>query len=114
MTRTITREDLLKRLLEATPRPLLIEVLPERYFQDGHLPGALHMPQDSVSARAPEAIPDKASEIIVYCASASCRNSDIAATQLADLGYLNVSIYAGGKEDWQAAGLPLEAAEQAR
>lgn len=107
MTRTITRENLLQRL-DATPRPVLIEALPERYFRDGHLPGALHMPHDTVRDLAPSAVPDKAAEIVVYCASATCRNSHIAAAHLESLGYQNVSIYAGGKEDWQAAGLPLE------
>ena len=99
MTPTITREDLLKRLDEK-PRPVLIEALPERYFRDGHLPGALHMPQADVSELALSAVPDKAAEIVVYCASATCRNSHVAATHLEDLGYSNVSIYAGGKEDW--------------
>ncbi|MGE0769961.1 MAG: rhodanese-like domain-containing protein [Hyphomicrobiaceae bacterium] len=107
MTRTITREALLQRLA-ATPRPALIEALPERYFRDGHLPGALHMPHGNVSALAPGAIPDRTAEIVVYCASPSCRNSHIAAAALESLGYRSVSIYAGGKEDWQAAGLPLE------
>ena len=111
MTLTITREDLLKRL-DVTPRPVLIEALPERYFRDGHLPGALHMPQDRVNALAPGTIPDKAAEIVVYCASATCRNSHIAAANLEILGYRNVSIYAGGKEDWRAAGLPLEPGDQ--
>lgn len=113
MTCTITHEDLLQRL-DAAPRPVLIEALPERYFRDGHLPGALHMPHGSVSELAPSAVPDKATEIVVYCASASCRNSHIAAANLEMLGYSNVSIYAGGKEDWQAAGLPLEAGDQRR
>lgn len=107
MTRTINREELLLRL-DATPRPVLIEALPERYFRDGHLPGARHMPHDMVRALAAEALPDKSTEIVVYCASATCRNSHIAAGQLERLGYRNVSVYAGGKDDWQAAGLALE------
>lgn len=113
MTRAITREDLLKRL-DAAPRAVLIEALPERYFRDGHLPGALHIPQDSVSEMAPGVVPDKAAEIVVYCASASCRNSHIAAANLEILGYRNVSIYVGGKEDWLAAGLPLKPGNQGR
>lgn len=113
MTRTITLNDLLQRL-DGTPRPVLISALPERYFCDGHLPGALHMPQDSVSALAPGAIPDTAAEIVVYCASATCRNTHIAAANLEILGYRDVSIYAGGKESWLAAGLPLEPGDQSR
>ncbi|MBI1384000.1 MAG: rhodanese-like domain-containing protein [Rhizobiales bacterium] len=109
MPRTITLEDLLERL-DAMPRPVLIEALPERYYRDGHLPGALHMPHDEVGRLAMQAVPDKSAEIVVYCASAACRNSHIAAATLEGLGYLDVSIYAGGKEDWKNAGLALEKA----
>lgn len=113
MTRTITRKVLMERL-ETTPRPVLIEALPERYYRGGHLPGALHIPHDSVGELASKFIPDKAAEVVVYCASATCRNSHIAAAHLESLGYRNVSIYAGGKEDWQAAGLPLEPGDPGR
>ena len=85
MKRTITREALLQRL-EQTLRPVLIEALPERYFRDGHLPGARHMPHARVSDLAQNLVPDKATEIVVYCASATCRNSHIAAEQLENLG----------------------------
>lgn len=111
MTRTITREDLLQRL-EATPRPVLIEALPARHDRDEHLPGALHMPHDMphdcVSTVAPQTMPDKAAEIVASCTSATCRRSHIAAAALERLGYRNVSVYPGDKEDRQAAGLALE------
>jgi rhodanese-related sulfurtransferase len=64
-----------------------------------------------VRALAPGLLPDKAAEIVVYCASATCQNSHIAAKVLAQLGYANVAVYAGGKQDWQEAGLPLERGE---
>ena len=47
--------------------------------------------------------PDKAAEIVVYCASRTCQNSHIAANVLRQLGYANVAVYAGGKEDWKEA-----------
>jgi rhodanese-related sulfurtransferase len=46
--------------------------------------------------------------VVVYCANAPCPNSEIAARRLAALGYVNVREYAEGKEDWVAAGLPIE------
>ena len=107
MPRTITRDELQRRL--ATPStPVLLEALPEKYYRDGHLPGALYMPHDRVVALAPAVVPDKAAEIVVYCASETCRNSHIAARALEDLGYANVSVYVGGKKDWADAGLPVE------
>jgi rhodanese-related sulfurtransferase len=44
-------------------------------------------------------------EIVVYCASPICQNSHIAARSFEQLGYTNVGVYAGGKQDWQDAGL---------
>jgi rhodanese-related sulfurtransferase len=43
----------------------------------------------------------------VYCASSTCRNSDIAANQLDALGYTDVRVYVEGKQDWIEAGLSV-------
>jgi rhodanese-related sulfurtransferase len=107
MSQTLTRETLQKRLASGA-RPTLIEALPAKYYLEGHLPGALHLPHDRVAELAASVVPDKRAEIVVYCASAACRNSHIAAEALTALGYANVAVYAGGKQDWTAAGLPLE------
>jgi len=37
-----------------------------------------------------------------------CRNSHLAAADFEALGYSDVSVYPGGKKDWQEAGLNLE------
>ena len=87
---------------------VLVEALPESYYRDRHLPGALNIPHDQVDALAPALLSDKAAEIIVYCANSPCKNSGLAADRLAGLGYTNVRDYDGGKEDWMAAGLPME------
>jgi len=51
---------------------------------------------------------DKDHAIVVYCASAACKNSHQAAERIAGLGYTNVAVYPGGKKDWIEAGLRLE------
>src|SRR5262245_55066236 len=107
MTRIIDRSTLHRRLAEANP-PVLAEALPEKYYQDWHLPSARHLPHDQVRALAAARLPQKSAEIVVYCASRTCQNSHIAASILEQLGYTNVAVYPGGKEDWQAAGLPVE------
>lgn len=109
MTKRITRAELQARLA-ANPALFLLEALPEKYFHDGHLPGARHFPHDQARALAGTVLPDKDAEIVVYCASASCQNSHIAARTLAQMGYGNVAVYAGGKQDWAGAGLALERA----
>ena len=110
MVRSIDRDALVSKLASLSP-PRLVEALPEKYYRDWHLPGALHLPLDELESRAASVLPEKDAEVIVYCASASCRNSDAAARRLGLLGYRNVAVYTGGKQDWQDAGLPIERAE---
>jgi rhodanese-related sulfurtransferase len=106
MVAKITREELQARLQRKTP-VILVEALPEKYYRDAHLPGAINIPHDEVDAVAPRLLPDKAAEIVVYCANGPCKNSGIAAERLAALGYANVTDYHEGKADWIAAGLPV-------
>jgi rhodanese-related sulfurtransferase len=105
---SVTLEEL--RVLMASVPPLrLIEVLPLKYFQEGHLPSAVHLPEAEVGLRAAELLPDMGQAIVVYCASATCQNSHRAAAELSRLGYSKVSVFTGGKAEWVLAGLPLEA-----
>ena len=110
MLKQIDREELLRKLAGNT-RPVLVEALPEKYWRDWRLPGARHLPHDEVDRLAPGVVPDKSAEIVVYCASRSCRNSHVAAHRLAQVGYENVAVYPGGKEDWMNAGLPVDRGE---
>lgn len=107
--KTITR-DTLKDLLDRGAPLTLLEALPERYYSQGHLPGALHFPHTEVAALAPALLPDKTQQLVVYCASETCRNSHTAAALLGGLGYEDVAVYTGGKEDWTAAGFALDVA----
>lgn len=107
MTPTVSRQDLNAKITAGHP-VTLVEALPEKYYLKEHLPGAIHMPHDRTRELAPRLLPDKSAEIVTYCASATCRNSHVAAETLRAMGYTNVSVYAGGKQDWIEAGLPVE------
>jgi len=104
--REISRSALAEAILSQDP-PILVEALPQRYFDAGHIPTAKPLPPESYD-RALAMVPDKGKAIVVYCASATCRNSHEAAAFLTMRGYGNVAVYAGGKEDWTGAGLRLE------
>ncbi|AKV02198.1 Rhodanese-like domain protein [Labilithrix luteola] len=98
----------LRAALASSGAAMLLEALPERYFREGHLPGAVHFPHDNVAARAAAVLPDRRARIVVYCASDTCKNSHQAAEELVRLGYEDVAVFVGGKKEWLAAGLPLE------
>jgi rhodanese-related sulfurtransferase len=104
---TISREELRSKI-ENDARLVLLEALGEPYWRKGHLPGARLFPHDRVRELAAVAAPRRTDPIVVYCASATCKNSQQAAADLQALGYADVRVYVEGKADWQAAGLPLE------
>lgn len=105
-THEISRVELQSKI-ESHTALVLLEALPEPYFRQGHLPGARHMPHDHVRELAPTLAPDRDAEIVVYCASATCQNSHVAARTLASMGYAKVRVFAGGKAEWESAGLAL-------
>ena len=107
MPKEITRDEL-KRKIDSRQKLVLIEALPAKYFQQSHLPGAINIPHDAADAAFAQAAPDRDTEIVVYCAGATCKNSSIAAERLAALGYSNVREYHEGKAGWIAAGNPIE------
>jgi rhodanese-related sulfurtransferase len=104
---TISRDEL-KGKLDRGDEFVLVETLAEEKYRHTHLPGAINLPPDRVAELAPTLIPDKAAEIVVYCASPSWHASENVARELATMGYANVKDYEGGKQDWIDAGLPVE------
>lgn len=107
MYRRIYREDIAAHL-QAQTAMTLIEALPAKYYQDGHLPGAIQLDHDQLAVQAAERLPDKDAFIVVYCANTACQNSRLAAQALSGLGYNRVAEYVEGKQDWTEAGLPIE------
>ena len=105
--RTIDRREIETALAERDD-VVLVETLRPEHFEQGHLPGAVHLHPDDVVARAGQVLPDRDALVVTYCSNTACRNSAAVAAQLEKLGYTNVRRYEAGKQDWQEAGLPLE------
>lgn len=109
MPTRITREDLQGRLARSR-RPVLVEALGAAFYEDAHLPGAINIPPGQVDRLARQLIPDRDSPVVVYC-SGSCSSAEAVAGRLEAVGYTNVAVYIGGKEDWVEHGLPVERSE---
>jgi rhodanese-related sulfurtransferase len=103
----IAREELWQRI-ESGDEFVLVDALAPMSFAHSHLPGAINLPPEWVDERGPRRIPDLDTEVVVYCATSTCDSSVIVGNRLVELGYRNVSHYAGGKRDWIEAGLPVE------
>lgn len=83
---------------------VFLDVREHEELAEGRIPEALHIPRAQVEARAPEALPDKAARIVVYCQMGG--RSAVAALSLKRLGYANVGSLEEGFEGWQRRGYP--------
>ena len=64
----VPASDVLERLDDAD-RPLLLDVREQDEWQEGHLPGAIHVERGNLESRVEALIPDRSREIVVYCAA---------------------------------------------
>lgn len=106
MARTISRDEVKTGLDAGTLT--LVDALPESYYDQQHLPGAINLVADDVDTRAARLLPDKNAPIVTYCSNPSCANSGLVAAKLENLGYTNVRRYGDGIQDWTEAGLSTE------
>ncbi len=68
MVAAISRDEL-KRKIDRAEKFRLVETLPAASYHHAHLPGAINLPPDQVNQLAPTLLPDKAADIVVYCAN---------------------------------------------
>jgi len=87
------------------PDAVWVDVREADEWQEGHLPGAVHVPRGFLESRIEGVAPDRAAPVILYCASAI--RSAFAAKTLGELGYTNVHSLAGGFTDWKRNGLEI-------
>lgn len=86
-----------KELMEKETEYIIIDARTQEEFDEGHIEGAILIPEYEISQRAEKELPDKDRLILVYCRSG--RRSKIASQALVDLGYTNVKEF-GGIIDW--------------
>ena len=92
----ITAEEA-KQIMDSQEGYIILDVRSQEEFDQGHIPGAILIPDTEINARAEDLLPDKDQLILVYCRSG--RRSKLAAADLAELGYTNIKEF-GGIIDW--------------
>lgn len=97
----------LKSLIESHEEFTLVNVLDEEYFNREHISGSINLPVAHLKELAGGVIPDLEEKIIVYCASEPCSASTDGTRKLVEMGYKNVTEFAGGIEAWKEAGYQL-------
>ena len=86
---------------------LVLDVREPDEFEQGALPGVLHIPRGHLEAQIEGRITDKDMPVVVYCAGGV--RSAFAADTLRQLGYTNVVSMAGGFGKWKDEGRPWKA-----
>ena len=92
--------------LEANPHALLIDVREDNEWHAAHAQGAEHLGKGIIERDIETAVPDKSSELILYCGGGY--RSALAADALQKMGYTNVWSMAGGWKAWKESGAPVE------
>jgi len=83
---------------------VIVDVRDKDEWDEGHIPGAIHMSRGTIELDIEEKVPDLNQTIITHCGGGG--RSALAAESLQKMGYKNVHSIAGGFKAWKAAGLP--------
>ena len=84
----------------------LIDVRETPEFEQGYIPGAIHIGRGVLDLKIANVIPDKSELIVLYCGSGV--RSAFAALRLQQLGYTNVYSMLLGIKGWFGLGLPID------
>ncbi|HEV8481232.1 MAG TPA: rhodanese-like domain-containing protein [Candidatus Eisenbacteria bacterium] len=84
---------------------VLVDVREDSEWARGHAEGALHLSRGVLERDIEKVIPDKDTEIILYCGGGF--RSALSAENLGKMGYKHVSSMDGGFRGWLEAGMPV-------
>ncbi len=101
--REVTVEQTRERI-DADPSVKLIDVREDNEWQAGHVAGADHLGKGIIERDIEEKVPDKSTELILYCGGGY--RSALVADVLQEMGYINVFSMAGGWKAWKESGAP--------
>lgn len=93
----ISQEDA-KELMDSEPDVVILDVRTREEYEDGHIVGAICIPNEEIDDTAEDYLEDKEQMILVYCHSGN--RSKQAAEKLIDLGYTDVKEF-GGILTWE-------------
>jgi rhodanese-related sulfurtransferase len=101
--REVSVDEASKRIEDGA---VLIDVREDNEFEAGHAAGARHMGRGIIERDIVQTVPDKGTELILYCGGGY--RSALAADNLQKMGYTNVWSMAGGWKAWRDSGAPQE------
>jgi molybdopterin/thiamine biosynthesis adenylyltransferase/rhodanese-related sulfurtransferase len=88
--------------LRTEPGAVVLDVREPDEYEQGAIPGALHIPRGQLESNIESRVPDRDAKLIVHCAGGT--RSVFAAKTLEELGYTDVVSVAGGFNRWKDEG----------
>jgi rhodanese-related sulfurtransferase len=83
---------------------VIVDVRDKDEWDEGHIPGAMHMSRGTIELDIEEKVPDPNAMIICHCGGGG--RSALVGESLQKMGYKNVRSMTGGFKAWKAAGRP--------
>ena len=92
----ITQEEAMG-MMKLNDGHIIVDVRRQDEYDEGHIPGAILIPNETISDERPKELPDLDQIILIYCRTG--RRSKEASQKLADMGYTNIYEF-GGISTW--------------
>lgn len=86
-----------KEIMDTADEFIILDVRTEEEYQEGHIEGAILIPDYDLASKAEELLSNKSTTLLIYCRSG--RRSALAANTLIGLGYTSLYDF-GGILDW--------------
>jgi len=102
--KNISTEELSKGVHDK--KLFVVDCNTDKVFQEGHIPGAVHM--DVMNPDAKLLPQDKSAALVFYCMNPRCMASHKGAEFAQSQGYANVRVYSPGIQGWEKAGMKVE------
>jgi len=84
---------------------VVVDVRDKDEWDEGHIPGAMHMSRGTIELDIEGKVPDPNAMIICHCGGGG--RGALATESLQKMGYKNVCNMSGGFKAWKAASLPM-------
>ncbi|HTZ06350.1 MAG TPA: molybdopterin-synthase adenylyltransferase MoeB [Gaiellaceae bacterium] len=95
-----------RALLDGPTPPVLVDIRENDEWDEGHIPGAVHVARGNFESRIEAAAPDKSRPVLLYCAAGN--RSAFSAKTLEELGYEHVASLSDGFTGWKRNGFPVQ------
>ncbi len=102
----LVQPDEVKAKIDRGENIVIIDVREKDEWDNGHLPGAFHVPRGVLEMTVEKDLRDMGREIILHCAGGG--RSALAARALKEMGYSDVASMEEGFEGWRKRGFPTQ------